>query len=123
MKERREHKRITKSFMSWLRFVPDAHKDKSFAYPVAWDIVTTRDLSAGGMLFNYDKRIDIGIGARFKIIFPFANHLIECTGKVIRDEKVDSFKYPSVYRIAVQFENISSLNKKLIDKIANLMCA
>jgi hypothetical protein len=118
MDERREYRRITKSFMSWLRLIPCARKNRQ---PVAWDIVTTRDLSAGGMLFSYDRQIDIGIGARFRVIFPFADHLIECAGEIIRDEKIDSFKYPSMHHIAVRFGRISTVNKKFVNKTVNLI--
>jgi len=89
--------------------------------PEGWDMVTTRDLSAGGILFNYDKQVGIGIGAKFKVVFPFADHLIECTGKVIRDEEVSTVSMPhtDLHRVAAQFGSIKESDACLIEKIAN----
>ena len=123
MREKRRYKRITKTFMSWLKFAQDKRKKKVPSYPLGWDMVTTCDLGAGGMLFNYDKLVEIGTKVRLRIVFPFKDEPIDCVGKVVRNEKVDSYKYSSIYRIAAQFERISESNKGLIDKAANQMCA
>jgi hypothetical protein len=121
MEERRRHKRISKSFMSWLKFFRGEQEDKRVEHSYEWDMVTTRDLSAGGILFNYDKQVGIGIGAKFKVVFPFADHLIECTGKVIRDEKVSTVSMPNtdLHRVAAQFGSIKESDACLIEKIAN----
>lgn len=123
MQDRRKYKRTTKCFMSWLKFAQNKRKKKSPAYPFGWDMVTTCDLGAGGMLFNYDKPVEIGTKVLLRVVFPFKETPINCAGSVVRNEKVDSYKYSSIYRVAAQFERISESNKGLIDKAANQMCA
>jgi len=123
MEDRRKYKRITKCVMSWLKFAQDKRKKKVPSYPLGWDMVTTCDLGAGGMLFNYDKPVEIGTKVRLRVAFPFKDAPIDCVGNVLRTEKVDSYKHSSIYRIAAQFERISESNKGLIDKVANQMCA
>jgi len=120
MEEKRRYKRITKTFMSWLKI---RQKKKMPVYPYGWDMVTTCDLGAGGLLFNYDKPVDIGTSVQLKVVFPFKDAPIDCVGKVLRTEKVDSNKHSSIYRVAVEFKKISPWNKDLIDKVANQMCA
>jgi len=120
MEDRRKYKRIAKCFMSWLKF---KQKKKGHAYPFGWDIVTTCDLGAGGMFFNYDKPVEIGTRIQLRLISPFKDAPINCVGSVVRNEKVDSYKYSSIYRIAAQFESISTPNKDLINNVANQMCA
>ena len=120
MKEKRRYKRITKTFMSWLK---TRQKKKMPVHPYEWDIVTTCDLGAGGMLFNYNKPVDIGTKVQLKVVFPFKDAPIDCVGKVLGTVKVDSKKHSSIYRIAVGFKKISTWNKGLIDKVANQMCA
>jgi len=120
MEDRRKYKRIAKCFMSWLRF---KQKRKKTAYPFGWDMVTACDLGAGGMLFNYDKPVDIGTKIQLRIVFPFKETPIDCIGRVVRNEKVDSYMYSSIYRIGAQFESISAPDKDLIDNVANEMCA
>jgi hypothetical protein len=126
MQDRRKYKRITRCFMSWIKFIWSRLKSKGASYPSGWDIVTTYDLGAGGMLFNYDKPVDSGTKIKLRVIFPFKEAPIDCVGKVLRCEKVENYKYHayvSIYRVGVQFEKISTPNKDLIDKVANQMCA
>jgi hypothetical protein len=49
-----------------------------------WDIVTAKDLSASGVLFNYNRYIEPGTQINFKISLPF-NTGIECVGEVVRN--------------------------------------
>jgi hypothetical protein len=112
--------------MSWIKFIWSRLKSKGASYPSGWDIVTTYDLGAGGMLFNYDKPVEMGTRIKLKVVFPFKDAPIECVGKVVRSEKIENnkyYNYLSIYRVAVQFESISEPNKDLIDKVANEMCA
>ena len=120
MEERRRYKRIIKCFMTWLKF---SWWTANPVYPKVWDIVTTHDLGAGGMLFNYDMPIELGTKIHLKVVFPFSRTPIDCIGSVIRSKKVIGDKYSAVYRIAAQFQAISESNKDLIDKVANQICA
>ncbi|MFA5069348.1 MAG: PilZ domain-containing protein [Candidatus Omnitrophota bacterium] len=115
MFDKRKYPRIVRVFMSWFKFM---HSDTVPPLPKEWDIVTARDLGAGGMLFNYDKPIPVGTQIQLKIVFPFTKGPITCIGTVIRNEKVVSTKYPALYHIAAQFSSIGEDNKMVIDKVA-----
>ena len=123
MEDRRRYNRIKKCFMSWLKFLQNKRKQDIPPYPFDWDIVTTCDIGAGGIMFNYNMPVKIGTKIKLKVICPFREGLIECVGRVVRNEKVDNYKYCSLYRVAAEFERISVPNKDLIDKVANEMCA
>jgi len=116
MKNRRKYKRIVKSFISWLMFM---WRRKHPGYPNGWDMVTIRDLGAGGILFNYDQPVAIGTNVRLRIIFPFLKKPIHCIGKVMRNEEVSTYQYPSIYRIATEFEKIKQKDKELIKRRAD----
>ena len=114
MENRRKHKRIVRTFMSWLNF-----GYANAAYPKGWDMVTIRDIGAGGILFNYDKPIDVGTQIILKIVFPFKDFPIKCVGSVVRNEKMDSVKYASIYRVAAEFKSIAGADSQTIDSVAN----
>lgn len=119
MEDRRRYKRIIKCFMTWFKFRQSIIKP---VYAKGWDIVTTHDLGAGGMLFNYDMPIELGTKIHLKVVFPFSRTPIDCIGSVIRSKKAIGDKHSAVYRIAAQFQAISESNKDLIDKVANQIC-
>ncbi len=119
MKERRKCKRIVKSFLSWLMFM---WKRKHPDYPNGWDMVTVRDLGAGGILFNYEQPVAIGTNVKLRIMFPFLKKPMHCTGKIVRNEQVNTYRYPSIYRIAAEFEKIKQKDKELIKKTAGKLC-
>ncbi len=116
MEEKRKHRRIERSFMSWFRTVSFVFIRRCFS---KWDIVTVRNLSAGGMLFTYDDDLTTGMRVNFKIIFPFSAHTIRCIGRVIRNKKPQKDSYPKICFIATQFEKIKKRDRDLIDKIAD----
>jgi hypothetical protein len=126
MQNRRRYKRITKCFMSWIKFIWSKLKSKDASYPSGWDMVTTCDLGAGGIMFNYDRPVEAGTKIKLRVIFPFKEEPIDCVGTVLRSEKVESRKYYdyfNIYRIAAEFEKIRKADKGLIDRVANDMCA
>ena len=121
MEERRRYKRIAKTFMSRIRF--NCRGRGLVGANGCWDMVTIRDIGAGGMLFNYDRPLQAGTKIALSIIFPFKDMPINCAGTVLRSERVDINRYSPICRIAAQFERIGKVDKGLIDKVANEMCA
>ena len=93
--ERRQYKRIRKHFIA-------NFKEKNLS---AWDMVTMRNLGAGGALFNYDRKLRLNTLLDLKIIFPASRNPINCSGRIIRIEEPESLP---VYGIAVSFEEIES---------------
>ncbi len=116
MKERRRYKRIGKRFLSWFRTIRIILTKRCAS---RWDIVSTRNLSAGGVLFNYNKDIKVGTGLHFRIISPFSPHMIRCIGKVVRTEKPEKNVSPRLFLVAAEFDKITSKDKGLIDSFAN----
>jgi hypothetical protein len=120
MQNRRRYKRITKTLMSWLNL---SNGNGNPFQSKGWDMVTVRDVGAGGILFNYDKPIEEGTKISLKISFPFKPAPIVCEGRIVRNERIESIKYASIYRIAAEFNKIADSDKQLIDKVANDLCA
>jgi hypothetical protein len=121
MKERRCYRRIIKCFMTWLKFRQAAPGQ---IYPKGWDIVTTHDLGAGGILFNYDQPVEIGTKIELRIVLPEKQIPIRCIGRVIRNEKANSYQYSPIYRVAAEFERINNNSKQAIKNTASKrLCA
>ena len=112
MKERREHRRIDKSFLTRLKIMPSKLSKLKNAF---WDLITTKNLSAGGLLFNYYKDVPVGAEIELRIVFPLADRPIECIGKVVRSQKIIDNGVKSAYRIAAQFEDINEQDKRSIN--------
>ncbi len=79
-----------------------------------WTLVTTYDLSAGGIRFGYDRKLPDGTELLFKIYFP--DRVISCSGTVKRVNK-RSLKGPLQY-VAARLEGLSLEEKDLLAKIA-----
>ena len=116
MEEQRKHRRIERSLMSWFRTVSFVMIGRCFS---KWDMVTVRNLSAGGMLFSYDDAIAEGTLVNFKIIFPFSAHAIRCIGRIISNRRSRESSYSKISFIATQFEKIKKEDKNLINRVAN----
>jgi len=101
--EKRNHKRINKCFTA--RF-----KERNIP---GWDIVTLRNLSAGGAIFNYNRRLDVGSLLDFKVDFPIGENPITCSAKVIR---VDEPFFPPTFGIATEFTSIEGRSRELISR-------
>ena len=106
--ERREHKRIYKNYIVRFQIRPNDKQEKVF---VGWDMVTAVNLGAGGILLNYDRKIEPGSLLDLKINFPGTPDPIECTGRVRRVEKS---KRSSKTRIATEFVDIDENTRKHI---------
>jgi hypothetical protein len=108
--ERRQYKRIRKSFMA--RFC--LRHEESEAQP-NWHMVTLQNLGAGGALFNYNLPLKIGALVDFKINFPAARQPLDCQAKISR---VEDTGRPAIYNLAANFVEIPSLAKELINQSA-----
>jgi len=112
--EKRAYKRIQKPFIVRFRIKPEA---AGAIFP-GWDVVITQNLSAGGILFNYDDRIELTSLIDLKINFPTMKGTIDCTGRVLRVEEVPR---SSRVRIAAVFTDIDEEVKKDVEEYADLL--
>ncbi|MCK5450722.1 MAG: PilZ domain-containing protein [Candidatus Omnitrophica bacterium] len=110
VKNKREYKRIQKPFIVRFRVKPE--KDLGGFFP-GWDIVTAQNLSAGGILFNYDQRIELTSKLDLKINFPTMRGIIDCSGKVLR---MDEIPNSARIRVAVIFADLNPRDKKDIEE-------
>lgn len=111
-KDRRRHKRIKMPFMIRFRILPGEGEEAS----PEWNMVTARNLGAGGVLFNYDKRIRLDTNLEMKISFPAFDAPIECRGRVIRVEEPRFGG--NIYHLAVVFTEIDEKDKNILDRAA-----
>ena len=110
--ERREHKRIDKNYIVSFQIRPNEKQEQVF---IGWDMVTAVNLGAGGILLNYDRKIEPGSILDLKINFPGSHEPIECVGEVNRVEKA---KKSSRVRIAAKFVEIGAKDKEHIVQAA-----
>jgi hypothetical protein len=110
--ERRKHKRIEQQFIARFQVRPHDSSQEAFK---GWDIVTVRNLSAGGVNFNYDKDLGVGAVLDFKVNFPDYEPPISCLAKVLR---VDDAPY-GLFHIAAEFSGVDEKEKKMIENLAN----
>jgi c-di-GMP-binding flagellar brake protein YcgR len=108
-RERRKHKRIEKPYMARLRVKQYEGLEISSS---EWDMVALKDLSAGGVLFNYNKNLGIGSLLDFKIDISRSTPTINCAGKVTRIEHPHPL---SMFRIATEFAEIEEHKKEMIN--------
>lgn len=78
-----------------------------------WDTVVLKDISAGGILFNYNNNFELDLLLDIKIDVPKYAPTINCVGKVIRNYKPQS---SSMYDIAIRFINIGRQDIELLLK-------
>ncbi len=108
--EKRKYKRIEKPYM--VRFQIKQYKGLEIS-TAEWDMVALKDLSTGGVLFNYNKNLGIGTVLDLKIGFSTSTPPLECAGIVIR---VKEQQYTSIFGIAVAFTEIGAQEKEMINK-------
>ena len=75
--EKRKYRRINQ------KFVLTVAADGTSAIAPEWTLVTCQNLSAGGVLFTYDRTLKAATPLAFKIHFP-DRRSIDCNGKVFR---------------------------------------
>jgi hypothetical protein len=80
---------------------------------IEWNIVAVKDLSAGGMMFNYYE-MNLGFGSvlELKIDFIKSKPSINCFGRVVRIEEAH---INSMFHIAIEFIEINDLDREIIN--------
>jgi c-di-GMP-binding flagellar brake protein YcgR len=112
IQERRQYKRIKKNFIARFRLKNDV---SAISDTNNWEMITTQNLSAGGLLFNYDKEIQIRSIIDMFINFPQIKTPVNCVSRVLRIDKGSS---SSLIKVAANFINISENDKQAINKAA-----
>ena len=110
-RERRKYKRIEQQFIA--RFQVRPHESPKEVFK-GWDMVTVRNLSAGGVSFNYDKDLGVGSILDFKINFPDHESPVSCFAEIIR---IDKAPY-GLFHIAAEFSGMDDKEKKMISDLA-----
>ena len=87
--------------------------DESITKNVPEERALTKNISAGGLLFFTDKSIPVSAILELKIKIPDEQESLECLGRVIRQEEI---KTPKIYETAVCFLDLSSHDRKLLEK-------
>ena len=109
--ERRAYKRIRKHFIAKFQSrLHDAQKTSA-----DWNMVTICDLGAGGTLFNYNKRLEIGLLLNLEIKFPPSEKPVRSVVKILRIEEPSK---ASILHIATVFVEIDKEQKEIINKAA-----
>ncbi len=81
--------------------------------PSEWSIVAVKNLSAGGIMFNYYKMdLEFGSLLELKLDFIKSKPTISCIGRVVRIEDAHT---NSMFRIATEFTEINDLDREIIN--------
>ena len=111
-------KRVQRKFIAKFRF----YRGKLKQEPSIWNLVTIRNLSSNGILFNYNQKIPLKTILEINMTLPFDKD-IHCLGKVVRIEKNPSnkkeLKQIPVYGIAVNFIELDTKKIVAINNYAN----
>jgi hypothetical protein len=106
--KRRKYRRIEKPFMARFRIKQYEGLEMS---STEWDMVPVKDISAGGLLFNYTTNLGIDSLLDFIIDISPSTPTINCVGKIIR---IDRPQPHSMFRIATEFTEIEDQEKEMI---------
>ena len=101
--EKRKHDRIDKKIL--LR-VSMQEKDGA----PEWTIVTSKNISASGVLFGYNKKLERGTPLYLRIHFP--DHAIDCTATVRRTSP--GIQEP-LMDVAVSLKGLEKKDKQVIE--------
>ena len=110
--ERRKSTRISQTFIVRFRCTEPYATHNT---PITWNLVTAENLSADGMLFKFNKPIELNSLIDIKINFLSSEHPIQCVGRIHRIEKIEN---SPLMRVSVLFTSISQYDKELIQKSA-----
>ncbi len=78
-----------------------------------WDMILIKNISKGGLLFNYDDELKIGTTLNLKINIALNKNPIHCIGKVVRMETSGN---PITYEAGVYFTEINNADAEMIEK-------
>ncbi len=109
--ERRKYRRIEKPFMA--RFRTKQYEGPEIS-STEWDMVPVRNISAGGLAFNYTRNLGFNSLLDFKIDISVFTPTINCVGKIIRVEEPQPY---SMCHIATEFTEIDKQEKEMINTI------
>ncbi len=104
-----KNRKIVKHFMARFRVKQYESLDLSLTN---WDTVDVKNLSAGGMLFNYNKNQNIGSLLDLEIDISESIPPINCIGKITRIEKPQPH---SMLQIATEFTEIDKQEKEKLN--------
>ncbi len=106
--DRRKYKRIKQRFIIRFRQADNT-----------WQMVTAQNMSAGGVLFNFDNsvdRVDRDAPLNLKVVFPLIKEPVNCLGKTVRIVRPSGSTF---FQIAVKFLDIGEEEKSIINKSAD----
>ncbi len=104
--DKREYRRLDKKFV--LKVAPEG---ETHTVSHQWTLVTSKNISAGGVLFTYDRRLREGTLLTFRIHFP--KRTIDCAGVVRRSSP--SAIQPLV-NIAARLDGLSGDDREFIEQ-------
>lgn len=105
--ERRQFPRIARRITTRFQVAEDSQKK--------WDIILLDNLSAGGVLFRHNEKLEVGTLINLVMSFPNASEQpLLSVAKVLR---VKQFQGLLIYEIAAQFTQIDEKTIKLINDI------
>lgn len=116
--KQRKYSRLNHSFIAKVRICEQGDPLQA----QGWDIVTIRNLSAGGLSFNYHKKIATNTVLHFKMGLSLSVGEINCRAAVCRvDESPPigegTLRRIQIHGIAVQFTEIDNMQQEAIDKL------
>ncbi len=117
--ERRRYKRIELTKRKYKKIVPPyiarfrvgQYEGQEMSSP-DWDIVAVKNLSAGGMVFDYNKNLELDSLLDLKIDLFKSIPVINCFGRVVRIEEPQP---NSRFRIAAEFTEIDEQEREMIN--------
>jgi len=109
--EKRKNKRIKQQFMVKFKKKLSRKEDAEDG----WEMVTTRNLSGGGVLLNYNSALKPGSVLEMQINFSLSENAINCEGEVLRTDEVQN---SPVMQMAAMFTQIDKRMVELIDRAA-----
>lgn len=116
---RKRASRIQRSFVARFRVYEE---NSCFDNSSRWNIVTIKNLSSSGIVFNFNKKIPVDTKLEIKISLPFLVGSALCLGKVCRVDEdrryLAGLKINPVYGIAAYFDIIDENVKEAIDNFA-----
>jgi CheY-like chemotaxis protein len=112
MRERtkvRKYTRVEKPFSS--RFRIKQYEERETPLP-DWDTVALKNLSAGGMLFNCNKNLEVDSVLDLEINMSETTLSINCVGKTIR---IKESERDSMFDVAIEFTEIDKQEREMIN--------
>ncbi len=106
--EKRKDLRLEKKFV--LRVAAQGEEE---TISTQWTLVTSKNISAGGVLFTYDRPLDNGTSLHFKIHFP--KKTIECSG-IVRRTSPTGLK--PLVSVAARLNGLSFLDREFIKQFS-----